>query len=205
MLLLTVHVALGGNDGRGRPERCDRSRCVLEPWLRLGIFVTSISLLKLAERLWPRRPGRPVRGLRANIALLLANTLVGRIVTTSSLVGLAVAVQAMHSGLLARINAPGWLEIGLAVGLLDVSVDLQHRLYHWIPWRVKARAEETYPGALLDRSRGRFDPSIPSPTRQCVVGLERPARAEPLRRNVRTLDRVVALQRRLHRGRSSRG
>ena len=106
----------------------------LEPWVRSCIFIASIVAVTVAERLRPRRPSRPVGGLIANVALLLTNTLIVRVATTTSLIGLAVAAQAMQWGLLTRIAAPDWIEIATAVLLLDASMYLQHRLFHWVPW-----------------------------------------------------------------------
>ncbi len=106
----------------------------LEPWLRSGMFLVSIATLAIAQRIWPRRPARSVRRLGVNIALLLANTVTVRIVTATSLIGLAAAAQVMHWGLLTRIAVPAWIEFGVALVLLDASMYLQHRLFHWVPW-----------------------------------------------------------------------
>ncbi len=106
----------------------------LEPWMRSGMFVASISALAMAERIWPRRPGRSVRRLSANVALLVANTLMVRVIAATSLIGLAAATQVMQWGALTRIAAPAWIEFGIAIVLLDASMYLQHRVFHWVPW-----------------------------------------------------------------------
>ena len=107
---------------------------VLEPWLRSCLFVASVSALGIAERVSPRRPGRSVRGLVVNAALLFVDTLVARVVAATSLIGLAVTAQSMQWGLLTHVTVPAWLEFGIAIVLLDASMYLQHRLFHWVPW-----------------------------------------------------------------------
>jgi len=105
-----------------------------EPWLRSGAFIASIVLLALAERCWPRRPHRPMKSAAANVGLLLTNTIVVRLLSSASLVGIAVGVSAMNWGLFALIDAPATLETFLAIVLLDASMYLQHRLFHRVAW-----------------------------------------------------------------------
>ena len=105
-----------------------------EPWLRSGVFIGSVVLLAGAERCWPRRTHRPLRRTAANIGLLLTNTVVVRLLSSASLVGVAVGVSAMNWGLFALIDAPATLETLVAVVLLDASMYLQHRLFHRFAW-----------------------------------------------------------------------
>ena len=106
----------------------------LEPWLRSCIFLASISMLVLIERIRPRRASRAPRTVVANLALLFVNTIAVRLITTASLVGLAVHAQTRGWGALTHLAAPAWLEGGIAIVALDCAVYLQHRLFHRVPW-----------------------------------------------------------------------
>jgi sterol desaturase/sphingolipid hydroxylase (fatty acid hydroxylase superfamily) len=105
-----------------------------EPWLRSGAFIGSVALLAFAEHRWPRRTHRPLKRAAANVGLLLTNTVVVRLLSSASLVGVAVGIDAMNWGLFALIDAPVLLETLIAVLLLDASMYLQHRLFHRISW-----------------------------------------------------------------------
>ena len=105
-----------------------------EPWVRSGAFIGSVVVLAFAERCWPRRTHRPLSRAAANVGLLLTNTIVVRLLSSTSLVGIAVGVSAMNWGLFALIDAPAMLETLVAVVLLDASMYLQHRLFHRFAW-----------------------------------------------------------------------
>ena len=106
----------------------------LEPWVRSGIFLATISTLALAERRRPRRPNRSTRSRFTNVALLLLNTLLVRAITTTSLIAVAVTAQTMQWGALTHVAAPTWIEFAIAILLLDAGMYLQHRLFHLVPW-----------------------------------------------------------------------
>ncbi len=112
----------------------------LEPWLRAGTFVAAVAVLASAERLWPHRTHRPLNRMGPNVALMLTNTLVVRLLSATSLVGVALAVNASGWGLFHYVDAPCWIEISIAIVLMDASVYLQHRLFHWSPWLWKVHA-----------------------------------------------------------------
>ena len=106
----------------------------IEPWVRTGAFVGLVVVLAGAAWRWPRRPPRGLRELGPNLSLFLLNTAVVRLVAASSLLGVAMFAQSRGWGLFNVLDAPGWLEFGLAVLLLDLGVYIQHRVFHWLPW-----------------------------------------------------------------------
>lgn len=105
-----------------------------EPTLRAAAFITIAVLLIAAERLWPRRTFRPWPMIRTNVGLLIANTLIVRLVSTTSLVGLAFYAADQGWGALNVTAGPVWLEFIVAVVILDLVLYAQHRVLHWLPW-----------------------------------------------------------------------
>lgn len=110
----------------------------IEPLIRLSAFTASVVLLIVGERLLTCRQPRALYEYVANLALFATNTILLRIVATSSLVGLAVLAQNAEWGLLALAPVAGWLDFIIAFVALDLVLYLQHRAYHWLPplWRL---------------------------------------------------------------------
>lgn len=108
----------------------------LEPWLRLGTFAGVLALLALAELLAPRRRQRVGRGQRwpANLGLVALDTLSVRLLFPAAAVGVALVAEQRGWGLFNLIALPAWLEIALAVILLDLLIYAQHVLFHAAPW-----------------------------------------------------------------------
>lgn len=111
-----------------------------EPYLRLAVFAALFVLLALFERLAPRRaPGLPpARRWPHNIAVAVVNTTLLRVLLPASMVTLAAEWSARDGALLNQVVWPGWVEVLLAVLLLDLVIYWQHRLFHAIPvlWRL---------------------------------------------------------------------
>jgi len=107
---------------------------LLEPGVRASVFLLVAATLFLGERFRPRRPPRPLMHRVSNGALFLTNTLVLRLVSVTSLAGVAAMTHANGWGLFGWTSAPEWLEAAVAIILLDLSMYLQHRLFHWVPW-----------------------------------------------------------------------
>jgi sterol desaturase/sphingolipid hydroxylase (fatty acid hydroxylase superfamily) len=107
-----------------------------EPLIRITIFLGTLALLLLAQRLWPTRgDGRWSFRQFTNAALVVIDTLVLRLAFPV----LAVAFAAVYQGgLFNRVDWPAWLEITLAVLVFDAAIYWQHRLMHTIPllWRM---------------------------------------------------------------------
>jgi sterol desaturase/sphingolipid hydroxylase (fatty acid hydroxylase superfamily) len=111
-----------------------------EAVLRLSCFAAVFVVMCLWEIVSPRR-ALSVSKLQRwthNIGLLLLNSLVLRVLFPAAAVGIAYTTAASGWGLFNRVDLPYWLEVLLAVLLLDLAIYLQHRLMHRVPllWRL---------------------------------------------------------------------
>ncbi len=111
-----------------------------EAGIRLGIFIGVLTVLGAAEALWPRRQARVPRGRRwiTNLLMLTVDVAVLRLALPVLAVGWALEMEARGWGLFNRLSWPGWLELALAVLLLDLAIYWQHRIMHRMPllWRL---------------------------------------------------------------------
>ena len=111
-----------------------------EPIIRLGCFVGILVLMALWEVATPRRPQSIRRHLRwpNNLALVVLNTFVLRLLFPFAAVGVALVAQAKGWGLFNMVPLPAWLALPAAVVLLDLIIYGQHVLFHAVPflWRV---------------------------------------------------------------------
>jgi sterol desaturase/sphingolipid hydroxylase (fatty acid hydroxylase superfamily) len=111
-----------------------------EALLRLGCFGAIFVIMVLWEIVAPRRTLTVSKMQRwtHNIALLLVNSLVLRLLFPAAAVGIAYAASNAGWGLFNLVNLPFWLEVTAAVLLLDFSIYLQHQLMHQLPllWRL---------------------------------------------------------------------
>jgi sterol desaturase/sphingolipid hydroxylase (fatty acid hydroxylase superfamily) len=111
-----------------------------EAMLRLGCFAAVFAVMLLWENLAPKRRLSVSRIQRwtHNIGLLLLNSLVLRLLFPAAAVGIAYSAGGMGWGLFNRVELPYWLEVAVAVLLLDLAIYLQHRLMHHLPllWRL---------------------------------------------------------------------
>lgn len=101
-----------------------------EAWIRVGIFVGLLAILYLGERIWPRRPRRR-QGWIGNLLLAPLGSLAERILIPT---GLVLFAADWHGGLFHVMPAPPFLTIPLGVLVLDLTIYLQHRLFHRVPW-----------------------------------------------------------------------
>lgn len=111
-----------------------------ELMLRLGLFFAVFAVLAVWEFLAARRDlthGRPGRWL-ANLGLAATNALLVRLLFPAAGVGMALFVEAKSWGLLPLFPIPHAVSFVLAVVLLDLTIYLQHVLFHAIPalWRL---------------------------------------------------------------------
>lgn len=114
--------------------------------LRGGIFLGVLVTLLALEALIGGPNPAPVRGRRwpGNVGLILLGTLLVRLVLPVGVVGVAAWAQMRGVGLLNLFESPAWLELAIALVLLDLAIYWQHRLLHTSPllWRLH-RAHHT--------------------------------------------------------------
>ena len=111
-----------------------------EASIRLSCFAAVFVAMLLWELLAPRRRLSQPRTQRwsGNIALMILNSLLLRLAFPAAAVGVAYFVSQQGWGLFNLLDWPIWLEVLLAVLLLDLAIYFQHRLMHAIPvlWRL---------------------------------------------------------------------
>ncbi len=107
----------------------------LELALRGGVFLAVFSALAFWEYLAPARTLRLSRRQRwgANLGLALVSTLVVRLIVPASAIAVAVMASTEGWGLFSRLALPGWLALVASVVLLDLTLYLQHVLFHSVP------------------------------------------------------------------------
>ena len=108
--------------------------------IRLGIFLGIFALMAIWEWFGPRREQSIPRWRRwpSNLGVALLDTVLTRIVAPTSAVGFAIFAESRGWGVLNLVALPAWLELLLALLLLDLAIYLQHRLFHYVPvlWRL---------------------------------------------------------------------
>ena len=108
--------------------------------VRLLAFGAIFAAMLLWEWFAPRRPLSVARAQRwsGNLGLMLVNTLALRLLFPAAAVGFALSAEALGFGLFHWLAWPSWLEILLAVLLLDLAIYGQHVLMHQVPllWRL---------------------------------------------------------------------
>lgn len=111
-----------------------------EPVVRLGFFFGVFAFMALWEVLWPRRRrgiGRRSRWPN-NIAVVVIDTILLRLLFPTAAVGVALAAESRGLGLFTLLQWPQWIAIVLGVVLLDLAIYLQHVMFHAVPafWRL---------------------------------------------------------------------
>jgi sterol desaturase/sphingolipid hydroxylase (fatty acid hydroxylase superfamily) len=109
---------------------------------RMGSFLTLFALFAGLEALVPRRVRNLPRGQRwpTNLAITVLNTVALRalaVVLPLLAIGAALDAQAQGWGLLNRQDWPAWVELVLAILILDLAIWAQHLVTHKVPlfWR----------------------------------------------------------------------
>jgi len=96
--------------------------------------------MALCEAAAPRRPRSYTRFRRwpSNLAIVVLNTALLRILLPSGAVGLALLAEKRGWGLFNNLPAPPWATLMASVVLLDLAIYLQHVMFHAVPalWRV---------------------------------------------------------------------
>lgn len=114
-----------------------------EAIIRLAVFLGLFSVLALLEWLLPRRARRQARTGRwaTNWGIIILDTLTLRLMALAMpllAVGAAVDAGQQGWGLLNVIGWPVWLEVVLAILILDFVIWAQHLITHKVPvlWRL---------------------------------------------------------------------
>lgn len=109
---------------------------------RMGSFLTLFALFAGLEALVPRRVRNLSRGQRwpTNLAITVLNAVALRalaVVLPLLAIGAALDAQAQGWGLLNRQDWPAWVELVLAILILDLAIWAQHLVTHKVPlfWR----------------------------------------------------------------------
>ncbi|MCB9662584.1 MAG: sterol desaturase family protein [Alphaproteobacteria bacterium] len=113
-----------------------------EPTVRLSAFFGVFLVMALLELVAARRPLTVPKGRRwlANLGLVVANTVVLRVLFPTAAVGAAAWAASQGWGVLPLLGLPHGLTVLLAVLLLDFAIYLQHVMFHAVPvlWRLHA-------------------------------------------------------------------
>jgi sterol desaturase/sphingolipid hydroxylase (fatty acid hydroxylase superfamily) len=111
-----------------------------EPLIRLGFFAGVLAAMALWEALAPRRPQEIGRAWRwpNNLGVVVVDTVVLRILFPTAAVGFAMLAEERGWGFLNTTALPAWVEVVIAVVVLDLVIYLQHVLFHSVPalWRL---------------------------------------------------------------------
>ncbi len=114
-----------------------------EAIIRLGIFLGLFTLFALVEQLAPRRVRSQSQSRRwiTNWGITIANTITLRLLAIAMpllAVGAAVDASAQGWGLFNTLDWPIWLEVALAILILDFAIWAQHLITHKVPilWRL---------------------------------------------------------------------
>jgi sterol desaturase/sphingolipid hydroxylase (fatty acid hydroxylase superfamily) len=111
-----------------------------EAAIRVGLFGLIFVVMLIWELAAPRRILTVSKSLRwaNNLGLLLLNSIVLRLLFPAAAVGIAYTASTEGWGLFNLVGLPFWIEVILAVILLDLAIYLQHLLMHRIPvlWRL---------------------------------------------------------------------
>lgn len=107
-----------------------------EPLIRVGFFLSVLTVMALWEVFAPRRPQKIGRLTRwpNNLFIVGLDTLAVRLVFPVAAVGTAFMASEIGWGLLNLVTLPAWLTVIVSVLVLDAAIYFQHRLFHAVPW-----------------------------------------------------------------------
>jgi len=108
--------------------------------IRISAFGGILAVMAVWEMLAPRRQWTTAKAKRwiINLAMVGFNTLFIRAILASGAIGAAVLAGQEEVGIFHQVDWPWWVEVIIAVVLLDLVVYVQHVLMHAIPilWRL---------------------------------------------------------------------
>jgi len=103
-------------------------------WIRLGFFLGVLLLCALWENKLPRKTLTSSRGFRwvNNLSLVAMNSLIVALVMPIAAFQAAIIAQEQQWGLFNLLSLPAWLNVLLAVILLDFVIYVQHVVFHYV-------------------------------------------------------------------------
>lgn len=106
-----------------------------ESILRLGVFLSILLTMMLAEALFPRKARTKTRQRRwlTNLLIIVVDNIVLRLLFPIVAVGTAIWATANGWGIFNLLDVPLWLEIILAMVVLDLLIYVQHVVFHKVP------------------------------------------------------------------------
>ena len=111
-----------------------------EPLIRMACVAGILAAMVVWEMACPRRRHEIPRRLRwtGNLGIVVIDTIVLRLVFPVAAVGLALVAEERGWGLFNAVDAPVWLAFVASVLVLDLSIYLQHVMFHAVPafWRL---------------------------------------------------------------------
>ncbi len=111
-----------------------------EPTIQLAAFLGVLATMALWEVTAPRRRRDIPRVIRwtNNIALVVLDTVILRMMFPILAVGLAVMSEERGWGFFNNIDVPAWVSIVVSMVMLDLAIYLQHVMFHAVPglWRL---------------------------------------------------------------------
>jgi sterol desaturase/sphingolipid hydroxylase (fatty acid hydroxylase superfamily) len=110
------------------------------PTIRFAAFLGVLATMALWEVTAPRRRRDIPRVIRwtNNIALVVLDTVILRMMFPILAVGLAVMSEERGWGFFNNIDVPAWVSIVVSMVMLDLAIYLQHVMFHAVPglWRL---------------------------------------------------------------------
>lgn len=108
--------------------------------VRLISFGAVLALMMALEYAVPRRSRLLARWHRwpGNVAMVIIDSVAARLIIPLAVIGVAASAQAQGWGLLNQVALPDWVEVAIAVMLLDLAIYGQHCAFHTVPslWRL---------------------------------------------------------------------
>ncbi len=108
--------------------------------IRLGFFSGIFALMAIWEIFSPRRRLSISKAARwaSNLALVVLNSIVLRLIFPTAAVGVSIVVQQKGWGLFNQFELPAAISVILCVIALDFVIYLQHVMVHYVPlfWRL---------------------------------------------------------------------
>ena len=102
--------------------------------IRLGFFFGKFALMAIWEIYSPRRRLSISKAVRwvSNLALVVLNSIVLRLLFPTAAVGVSIVVQQKSWGLFNQFELPAAISIILCVVALDFVIYLQHVMVHYV-------------------------------------------------------------------------